>query len=171
MDLLPILQTYFQGERALGLAFLGMSAGVLAAAAWAWRSWEGPFVWGLAVPLVLFGLATAGGGIALAQRSQTQLETFSQQLEEAPAQLIQAETQRMARVNANWIKAKTSWAVLIAIALALIFGVRAPWAEGVGLALLTIATLLMYVDVTAEMRATPYTQALHDAGGGGAADP
>jgi hypothetical protein len=55
---------------------------------------------------------------------------------------------------------KAAWAVVIAVALGLIFAVKTDWAGGLGLSLLVLATLLMTIDTFAERRAHPYTAAL-----------
>jgi hypothetical protein len=66
----------------------------------------------------------------------------------------------MERVNANWRRAMTGWAVVIVVALALILAVRRDWSSGLGLALLLVSTILYFTDVFAERRALVYTTAL-----------
>ena len=165
MDLITALNTYFEGERDLGFALVPVGIALLAACAWIWRSQEGPFAWGMLIPLGLFALAIGATGVFMAQRSQSQLTTFPAELRADPPGFVQREAARMAKVNANWPRLKATWAALTILALGLILGVGAPWSKGLGLALLVITTTLMVTDVFAERRAAPYTQALRDAGG------
>ena len=77
-----------------------------------------------------------------------------------PAELAATEGERMAKVNANWPRLKIAWAVIGILAMGMMLFVKQGWAEGLGLGLMLIVTLLFFVDVFGERRAVPYTDAL-----------
>lgn len=155
--LLEVMQEYFRGERAAG--FLGLAVGLIALgiAFWVWRSTEGGFAIGLAIPLLLLGLGGALGGPGLVIRTERQVADLSAM---SPEKIREIERPRMAKVNANWPRLKLAWTALIAIALILIWMVKREWALGLGLGLLLLSSALFSVDVFAEKRAAIYTRAL-----------
>lgn len=57
MTFVDVMQEYFRGEKELGVLLVVVGVGLLAGAAWAFRTQSGGFAWGLVVPLVLVGLA------------------------------------------------------------------------------------------------------------------
>jgi hypothetical protein len=160
MSFVALLEEYFRAEKHLGIALAVLGVALLAAAVWVFRTQTGAFAWWLLVPLALLGIAFGGGGAFLANRSHHQITDLAAQFERAPRAFVAAEVPRMERVNANWRRAMTAWAVVIAIALVLILAVRRDWSSGLGLALLLMATTLYFVDVFAERRALVYTEAL-----------
>lgn len=160
MELGAAMTTYFQGEERLGIALAVVGVALGAGALWVWRTQSGPFAAWLAVPAVVLALGFTGGGVYLAVRTQKQVAELTAQLEADRPALVAAESARMAKVNANWILAKSMWTGVIAGALVLLMVVRREWAAGLGLALLLAATVLFFVDVFAERRAGPYTVAL-----------
>ncbi|MCA9540215.1 MAG: hypothetical protein KC620_15060 [Myxococcales bacterium] len=154
------IDTYFAGERQLGLLLVPVGLLVIAAAFFAWRGQPGPFGVGLAIPLALLGLLGAGVGGGLALKTPGQVNTLKAALEEKPAEALAAERDRMAKVNANWIRLKLVWTAFALIGLGLILLGRKEWMPGVGVGLLIFAATLMATDVTAERRALVYTAAL-----------
>ena len=163
MQLLEALTTYFRGERGIGMALVPVGFALLALAFYLWRTQSGGFMWGLVAPLVVLGLAGAAGGAGLVIRTDAQVAELTAQHAEDPAAMASAEAERMEKVNANWPRLKIVWLVLAAAAFTLLFVVKKDWAVGLGLALLLTSTLGMWIDVFAERRAEPYTQALERA--------
>jgi hypothetical protein len=163
MSFLEILLEYFRGEKQVGIALAVVGVALLAFAGWVLRTQAGSFAWGLAAPLVLFGLAFGGGGTYLAFRTDRQVADLTAKYERDPSSLLAVEAPRMERVNANWPRLKIAWAVILGVALVLLLAVRRDWASGLGLALLAVTTILFFTDVFAERRALVYTEALEKA--------
>jgi hypothetical protein len=155
--LVEVMQAYFRGERAVGFAAMAIGLVAVGFAFWAWRSAEGSFATGLAVPLLIAGLGLSIGGPLLVVRTDRQVAELSAL---SADEIKKIEVPRMAKVNANWSRLKATWTVLIAIGLILIWAVKREWALGVGLSLLLIACMLFTADVFAEKRAVIYTRAL-----------
>lgn len=163
MSFVDVLQEYFRGEKQVGVMLAVVGAAFLAGAVWVFRTQAGGFAWGLAVPLVLVGLAFGGGGTFLALRSDRQITELSARYQSEPDAFLADEVPRMERVNANWPRVKIAWTAVITVALVLLMAVRRDWASGVGLALLLVMTVLFFTDVFAERRAAVYTRALEHA--------
>jgi hypothetical protein len=164
MNLYEAMAIYFRGERNLGFGLVALGAVLLGVALWVWRTQAGPFAWALIVPLALVGVGVGIGGVAFAHKSEVQLATLTAALEAHPAALVAAETARMEKVNANWPRLELTWGVVTLVALVLLLGVKREWSAGLGLALMVLATALFFIDVFAERRAGPYTEALGRAG-------
>jgi hypothetical protein len=161
MEFQELMQSYFRGERMEALFYI-MPAGILffALAATALGSDRGGFGWGLAVPLVVFGLALVGVGTGIALRTPSQVEALDRAFQEDSAAMVREELPRMQKVNSNWPKLIATWAALVVIGLGLRFVVRADWAHGVGPALILAGAVGFLIDGFAERRARPYTAAL-----------
>lgn len=168
MDLHDAMAIYFRGERHLGFGLVALGALFIGIALWVSRTQTGPFAWALLVPLALVGVGVGIGGGAFAHKSEVQLTTLTAELSAHPAALVAAETARMEKVNANWPRLKLTWGVVTLVALGLILGVKREWSSGLGLALMLLMTALFFIDVFAERRAAPYTEALARAGGASA---
>lgn len=160
MELMNAVQTYFRGERAIGLALVPIGLALIAFAFYVWRTEGGAFMAALSIPLLVVGLAGAGGGVALVVRTDAQVAALERMHAEAPSRLVELEAPRMAKVNANWIRLKIAWTALALVALALLMLVKRDWSTGLGLALLFVSTLAFTVDVFAERRARIYADAL-----------
>lgn len=160
MDLEAVMVTYFRGEKQLALALVALGVVLLGAALWVWRTQSGPFAWWLLVPLAVLGVGALGGGAAFARKTDVQVAALTAELAARPAALVAAESARMEKVNANWPRLKLAWAVIAILAIVLLEVVKRDWSSGLGLALMLIATLGFFIDVFAERRAVPYTEAL-----------
>ncbi|MBL8951675.1 MAG: hypothetical protein JNK82_12915 [Myxococcaceae bacterium] len=156
---------YFRGEKNLGVALAVYGVFLLGVAVWVWRTQDGAFATALLVPLAVLGLGFAGGGSFLAVKTGSQVEKLEADLKAGEKPALDVELARMAKVNANWPKAKLAWGVVTVVALVLLLAVKRDWASGLGLALLFMTTALMATDVFAERRAQPYTRALEAARG------
>lgn len=161
MEFSELMHEYFRGERIEALFYI-LPAGVvlLGLAATALATDRGGFGWGLAVPLLLFGMLLGGTGAAIAWRTPGQLAQLDESYQQNPATMVAEELPRMDKVNANWPRLVATWAVLVVVGLGLRFGVRADWAHGVGPALIIAGAFGFLIDGFAERRARPYTAAL-----------
>ncbi len=157
------LHEYFRGEKNLGVALAVYGASLIAVAVWVSRTQDGAFATALLVALAVLGLGFGGGGAFLAVKTGSQVEKLEADLKVGEKPALDVELARMAKVNANWPRAKLAWGVVTLVALVLLLAVRSDWASGLGLALLFATTALMATDVFAERRAEPYTRALEAA--------
>lgn len=161
MPFLDIMHAYFRGERVEALYFIvPIGVAMLAFAAVTLRAERGGFAWGLAIPLVAFGLVAIGVGAAVGVRAPGQAAAIESEFEREPGAMLAKELPRMQKVNANWPILMGMWTVLLLVGLGLRFFVKADWAHGVGPALILIAAMGFLIDGFAERRARPYTAAL-----------
>lgn len=167
MELLETMQTYFRGERHVAFFLVGLGVALAAFAAWVWRTQSGPFAWWLLTPLALVGIGAAIGGTVFALKTERQVAELTSQLESDREATVAAERARMEKVNANWPRLKLAWGAVTLVALVLLLAVKRDWSTGLGLALMLLIAVLFCVDVFAERRAAPYTEALERAHGGG----
>lgn len=156
-----LMHEYFRGERIEALFYI-VPAGLLlfGLAATALATDRGAFGWGMAVPLVLLGLALVGVGLTVGLRTPGQVAALEEAYRADPAAMVAEELPRMDEVNANWPKLVATWALLVVVGLGLRFGLRADWAHGLGPALILGGALGFLIDGFAERRARPYTTAL-----------
>ncbi|MCB9593786.1 MAG: hypothetical protein H6719_13720 [Sandaracinaceae bacterium] len=159
-DFIQVMQEYFRGEKLAGFAFIGVGLGLLGFAIYIWRTHEGAFVWGLALPLAIVGVMAVTVGPFFALQQDRLASDIAARYADDPAELARTEGERMTRVNANWPRLKLAWAVIGVIAMALILLVKQDWSSGLGVALMLLVAILFTVDVLGERRAIPYAEAL-----------
>ena len=163
MPFLDVMHTYFRGEKIEALAFiLPIGLCLVAFGLVVLRAERTGFVWGAAIPAILFGLVFIGTGIGVGGRTSGQVAALTKSYEEAPAVMVQAELPRMRKVNANFRLTFKVFGVLVALGLVFIYLVRAEWAQGLGSALILAGALGLLIDGFAERRAAPYTTALEE---------
>jgi hypothetical protein len=161
MPFLEIMHAYFRGERIEALCFIvPIGVAMLAFAAVTLRAERGGFAWGLAIPLVSFGLFAIAVGAAVGLRTTSQVAAIESKFEASPAAMLADELPRMRKVNDNWPIYVVMWTALVLVGLGLRFGSKADWAHGVGPAIILIGALGFLIDGFAERRARPYTEAL-----------
>jgi hypothetical protein len=164
--LLPILETYFRGERLeawcfivpLGVACIAFSGLML-------REERSAFHWSIAVPFLVLGLVMLFVGGAVAIRTPQQVADLTALYQANPAAFASQEVARMQKVNAGWPVYLTTWVVFLCLGLLLRFVVarfleRGDWALGLGIALCFFGGVGLVIDGFAERRAHPYTAAL-----------
>ncbi len=161
MQFLDVMHTYFRGERLEALYFI-VPVGLLliAFAGVTLKAERGGFAWGLAIPLVLFGLVALATGLGVGLRTPAQVADIEAAYAADPSAMVAEELPRMEVVNANWPRYIAGYVVLVLLGLGLRFGLKADWAHGVGPALILIGALGFLIDGFAERRAVPYTEAL-----------
>ena len=161
MPFLDVMHAYFRGERIEALYFIvPIGVAMVAFAAVTLRAERGGFAWGLAVPLVLFGLFAIGIGAAVGLRTTGQVAAIEAGFQSDPGAMVAEELPRMQMVNDSWPIYIATWTTLVLIGLGLRFGLKADWAHGVGPAIILIGALGFLIDGFAERRARPYTDAL-----------
>ncbi|MDH3655086.1 MAG: hypothetical protein OEN21_12510 [Myxococcales bacterium] len=161
MPFLEIMHAYFRGERIEALCFIvPIGVAMLAFAAITLRAERGGFAWGLAIPLIVFGLFAIGVGAAVGLRTAAQVAGIESGFQDDPSAMLAEELPRMQKVNSNWPTYIGMWTALVLIGLGLRFGLKADWAQGVGPALILIGAMGFLIDGFAERRARPYTNAL-----------
>jgi hypothetical protein len=155
------MHAYFRGERIEALYFIvPIGVAMVAFAAVTLRAERGGFAWGLAVPLVVFGLFAIGVGAAVGLRTAGQVAAIESGFQDNPGAMVADELPRMQKVNDNWPLYIGMWTTLVVVGLALRFGLTADWAHGVGPAIILIGAVGFLIDGFAERRARPYTEAL-----------
>ena len=161
MTFLDIMHAYFRGERVEALCFIvPIGVAMLAFAAVTLRAERGAFAWGLAIPLVVFGLFAVGVGAAVGLRTAAQVAGIESGFQDDPEAMLVKELPRMQKVNSNWPTYVGMWTALVLLGLGLRFGLKTDWAHGVGPAFILIGAVGFLIDGFAERRARPYTQAL-----------
>jgi hypothetical protein len=161
MPFIDVMHAYFRGERIEALCFIvPIGVALIAFAAVTLRAERGGFAWGLAVPLLLFGVFAIGIGAAVGLRTAGQVAQIEAGLQSDPGAMVAEELPRMQKVNDNWPMYIGMWTTLVVVGLGLRFGLKADWAHGVGPGLILIAAVGFLIDGFAERRARPYTDAL-----------
>lgn len=161
MPFLEYMPQYFAGEKAIGYYAIPIGlVTICIAASIYWFYWSNHLARGLFYPLLLVGLVAVGVGGGMYVKSQGDIVRLTIAHEARPLETVQAEVERMAKVNANWMHLKAVWTVLILVGMGVVFGVKHETWEGVALGLLLIGALGFVVDHTAERRALIYAQQL-----------
>lgn len=155
------MHTYFRGERIEALYFIvPIGVAMVGFAAVTLRAERGGFAWGLAVPLVLFGVFAIGIGAVVGLRTVGQVAAIEAGFQSDPSEMVAEELPRMQKVNDSWPIYIGMWTTLVVVGLGLRFGLKADWAHGVGPAIILIGAVGFLIDGFAERRARPYTEAL-----------
>ncbi|RLB44086.1 MAG: hypothetical protein DRH30_02205 [Deltaproteobacteria bacterium] len=161
MPFLNVMHDYFRGERIESLYFIvPIGIAMVAFAAVTLRAERGGFAWGLAVPLVLFGVFAIGIGAAVGLRTTGQVAELEAGFQSDRGAMVAEELPRMQKVNDNWPLYIGMWTTLVLVGLGLRFGLKADWAHGLGPAIILIGAMGFLIDGFAERRARPYTDAL-----------
>jgi hypothetical protein len=163
MELNMVLETYFRGERQLGLSFVYTGVALLGVAYWAWRSVDGSFGAALTATALVVALALGGAGSWFEHKNEAQERALVEAAGKDPRAVVDAELARMAGVNNNWSKARLMWLVSGLLGALLLNFVRKDAAGAVGLALVFLTAVLFVVDELGERRAAVYTAALQAA--------
>lgn len=159
------LQLYFGAEKTESLAFVAVGFVALLAGMTflSVRERFGPFLQGLAYPLVAVAMIQVAVGANVYLRTEGQVAQLSAQLEQAPAEFKAAELARMRVVNRNFdlYKRIEIGLLLLGVACAAIGAARDRRAlTGVGVGLVAQSGLMLALDFFAEARADLYTAAL-----------
>ena len=151
------LHTYFLGERQAGLCAVALGLLSLAFAWWLFRS-VSPFRT-MMIPLGIVGILQVAVGAGLYIKTPAQVSALEDGLSHAASnqEAHGKETQRMQRVQANFVLLKFAWIALIAVGLGLVVFMRGrPGSVGVGLGILLQAVVMLAFDLFAEARGSDY---------------
>jgi hypothetical protein len=161
VSFLDVMHAYFRGEKLEALWFIvPMGLALVAFGIVALRVERGGFAWGVATPCLLFGLVALVTGGVVAARTDRQVAALEQAYAASPAELARAELPRMEKVLADFRTYFAGFSVLCLAGLALVVALPAPWARGLGPALLLVGALGFLIDGFASRRAVPYARAL-----------
>lgn len=160
MKLLEAMTTYFMGEKVEALVFI-LPIGLLSLVFGGWLLSEGgAFGRGLAIPFMVLGLVMSGVGGAVGFRAPSQVAAITAAVEASPDDAFNAERTRMGRISKAFTKYVVAWAILGVLGLALRFGTRSDFTQGLGIALVFFSGVLLMVDGFAERRAHAYAAVL-----------
>jgi hypothetical protein len=159
--LFDAIQIYFQGEKIEALVFI-LPIGLLSLVFSAWLLTDNPsnFAKGVAIPLLLMGLLMSTVGSVVGYRTPSQVAGIVRAIEADPQAGVQAEINRMTKVNGAWHLYLVMWGLFGVAGLLLRFATSSEFFRGVGIALVFIAGVGLLVDGFAERRTHPYVDAL-----------
>jgi hypothetical protein len=164
MNLLETMTSYFEGEKTEALVFI-LPIGLLSLVFGGWlvSDNQGGFARGVAIPFLVMGLVMSVVGGTVGFRTPSQAAALHASFETAPEPAAQVELARMEKVNRAWPVYLVVWAAFGIVGLALRFGTRGDFTQGLGIALVFFSGVGLLVDGFAERRARPYTEALEAA--------
>ena len=155
-----VLRDYFAGEKAeafwIMAAGLASLAGAVALGVWTRES----FARGLAAALLVMAALGLGVGGTVYFRSDAQAQQLVE-LHQADAARFEAEEgARMRKVMSSFGQYRIGYAIAVALALLLVYGLDRPWQHGLAVGLLLLAALGLTIDFFAERRGVNYVQGL-----------
>lgn len=156
------LLEYFQGEKSAGLLVAGIGGFSLALAILLAQPRYDlrPF----AITLGVLGLGEIALGLGLFFKTGPQVDALLAQLASDAPKLYAAESARMAKVQAMFVRLEIAWTAIIAVCAitALVMKGR-PVVNGIALGLLLHVAMLLAFDTIAERRGATYLRALESA--------
>lgn len=162
MSFQNLVTSYFSGEVREALIFI-LPLGLLSLSFGGWLLLANPssFTKGVAIPFLGMGLmlTLVGGGVALRTPAQVAALTLTN-VHDSSRAVVTSEVTRMAGVNTRWAYYLAIWAAFGAVGLALRFLIAAPFARGLGVALVFFSGVGLLVDGFAERRAHEYAVGL-----------
>jgi drug/metabolite transporter (DMT)-like permease len=158
MDFIHYIQTYFTGEKNLGLFMIPIGIILIAFATYLWYAHKSPLGYGMLIPLILVGILGIGMGIGLAYQSQYRLKNFPKLFQTDENAFIERELPRMEKVLQNFPRLKLAWMIIIVIGLILLYFVKKDWLTGLSLSLILFGAIFLIIDSFAEKRAEIYTE-------------
>jgi hypothetical protein len=162
IELLDAIQIYFQGEKSEALIFiLPMGLLSLVFSMWLLTDNPGSFAKGVAIPFLILGLLMGAVGGIVGFRTPSQVTGVIKAMEVDLHACVQAETQRMVKVNKAWPIYLAIWGLFGIAGLLLRFAGTSDFYQGVGIALVFFAGVGLLIDGFAERRTHPYVEALN----------
>jgi hypothetical protein len=155
---------YFQGEKLEALVFI-LPLGLLCMIFGGWLLSEGQqgFAKGIALPFLVLGLLLTVVGSTVGLRTPSQVVALQANYQVAPDATLQAEKDRMTKVNNAWPLYLSVWIAFGAIGLVLRLFNQSELLQGVAVALVFFAGVGLLIDGFADRRAQVYTQAIQEA--------
>jgi hypothetical protein len=159
--MLPVINTYFEGERAGGLLVLviGLLGWIMATLLL--NRGGGGLARGLAIPLVIIGLIQVIVGAALLARTNAQVASLTDQVRQDVAGFKAAESARMTKVMSGFKLYKWLEIAFIVAGLSGALILTDGLWRGLALGLLGQGAIMLAFDVFAQARATVYLDAIH----------
>jgi len=159
--LLDAIQIYFHGEKIEALVFI-LPLGLLCMVFGTWLLTDNPssFAKGVAIPFLLMGLLMTTVGGVVGYRTPSQVSGVVKAIEADSRAGVQAEIQRMTKVNSAWHLYLVMWGLFGFAGLLMRFATSSEFLRGMGIALVFIAGVGLLVDGFAERRTHPYVDAL-----------
>ena len=163
--LLDAIQIYFHGEKIEALVFI-LPIGLLSLVFGLWLLTDNPtsFTKGVAIPFLLMGLLMTTVGGVVGYRTPSQVSGVVKAIEADSRAGVQAEIQRMTKVNSAWHLYLVMWGLFGFAGLLMRFATSSEFLRGMGIALVFIAGVGLLVDGFAERRTYPYVDALQGVG-------
>ena len=161
IQLMDAIQIYFQGEKIEALVFI-LPAGLMSLVFSTWLLTDNPgqFAKGVAIPFLILGLLMSVVGGVVGFRTPAQVASLHQAIEANAPVGVQAETERMVKVNQAWPMYLAIWCLFGIVGMGLRFAVASEFFQGVGIALVFFAGVGLLIDGFAERRTHPYMDAL-----------
>ena len=161
IELLDAIQVYFQGEKSEALIFiLPMGLLCMVFSIWLLTDNPGSFAKGVAIPFLIMGLLLGTVGGIVGFRTPSQVTGVIKAMEVDLQAGVQAETQRMIKVNKAWPIYLAIWGLFGIAGLLLRFAGMSDFYQGIGIALVFFAGIGLLIDGFAERRTHPYVDAL-----------
>lgn len=159
--LFDAIHIYFLGEKIEALVFI-LPIGLLSLVFSVWLLIDNPghFAKGVAIPFLLMGLLMSTVGGVVGYRTPAQVAGIVRAMEVDREAGVQAEINRMTRVNGAWHLYLVMWGFFGVAGLVLRFATSTDFLRGLGIALVFIAGVGLLVDGFAERRTHPYVDAL-----------
>ena len=159
--LFDAIQIYFQGEKIEALVFI-LPIGLLSLVFSGWLLTDNPsgFAKGVAIPFLLMGLLMSTVGGVVGYRTPAQAAGIVRAIEVDRQAGVQAEINRMTKVNGAWHLYLVMWGLFGIAGLVLRFATSTDFLRGLGIALVFIAGIGLLVDGFSERRTHPYVDAL-----------
>ena len=150
---------YFDGEKYAGLLLAAVAAVIIAIAVMLYRA--GADLRTFAVALSILALMEIALGVGLYVRTGPQVNRLAAQLDSDAAGFHAAESERMRRVQRNFVIVEAVELAVIIVAALSAFVLRGrPGVNGVMLGLLLHAAFLLSFDILAERRGAAYLAAI-----------
>ncbi len=161
ITLMDAIQVYFQGEKTEALVFI-LPAGLISIVFSIWLLTDNPggFAKGVAIPFLVLGLLMSTVGSVVGFRTPSQVAGVVQSMQVDQIGAVQAETERMIKVNKAWPMYLAIWGVFGVVGLLLRFALTSDFFQGLGIALVFFAGVGLLIDGFAERRTHPYVDVL-----------
>ena len=164
MKFLENMIPYFQGEKLEALIFI-LPLGLVCLIFGGWLLSEGQqgFSKGVAITSITMGLLLAIVGSTVGFRTPTQVAHLQAQFQIEPSATLEAEKERMVKVNRAWPVYLSTWIAFGVIGLALRLLTQSEFLNGIAVALVFFAGVGLLIDGFADRRAQIYTNAIQQA--------
>jgi hypothetical protein len=160
MDVLPVMESYFSGEKTEGFVILCLSALALACALYFLFIQKDNFLHGIATFLFVSALAYGTVGATVYTRTDKQVTALKKQLSEKPDIFFNSEIARMEKVNKSFHLYLAIYISCLVIA-ALLFALSTKaYPKGLAVGMIVFSLIGLVIDYYAGERGKNYLSAL-----------